>query len=1185
MAGLRKGTIYLTDQSIPQTPTANHKALYTLPTGVFVKDSSGNSVRLDDYDLIQSISGSLSYAISASYVSIYQGTLPVSTSGNIVSVIHSPINLSTTYPVVSLLCPSNDSIIYPLSVLSRTTTGFNIGLGGVPDQSGYFVDWFMAIGGASVTGNSSGSSIQDVTTITSSADNILISQIGSNYNLNVRDYISNSTVASLTGSLQYQIDNLPALSGSGSTGGIYGIESIPYNTDFVRITHPYTPLTVPPIISLSIPVSGDMLSVLGVTNLTTGSFDVILSNVTVLTGYKINWAMPFASEQQSITGDYVLTSTVAGLTGNLQEQINLKASDLDVVHLSLNESISGTKTFVTNITSPRGTGTGNEGFGNDSLISNSLGVNNTALGSYSLYNNTEGNFNTAIGYGALYFNTIGSNNVAIGYNSGLNENGSNKLYIDNAAGTSGTALIYGDFLTGELYNKGNRILTQVDGNTYTLLSTTALLTGNLQEQINNLPALSGSGSTGGIYGIESIPYNTDFVRVTHPYTPLTVPPLISLSIPASGDILSILGVTNITTDSFDVILSNVTDLTGYKINWAMPFASEQQFVDSDYTLLATTALLTSNLQYQIDNLQSSPSGSAATQIARVLGSTSSPYGYVEDLPSGYEEASGDLRPLVLFLHGAGEQGPGTNAVDLMNAIASNNSPHEMIRAGTELGRRFSTENAICLGPQSPTWWDVPTIHQFIEYAFIAYPSIDRSRVYIVAPSMGGAGTWGYLAAHGGNIAAAIPCCAASTATDATLAVGVAVWAFHAWDDPVTPLSNSVSWSNELARRVAGLPSPTNMMANYPYGDGSSTVAATNQTGEFTGGVWTWTAGVNSSIPKSPRLTIYTSGGHDGGWSPAVMNSQVWDWLFSQRRQTTNLETSSTEDGTSGGAAINAPNGGISCKKNAWIGGTLNALSIVAGGGPVSSFGNLNGAHYGQNCENLNAGSLAFTALSATSNAGTCLMGKASLAFNVFPNCEGKAFFFDSTGIAFLGSPVTVDSLLAETVHGVSFQTSISGNNERFGLDALHSLTTGQLNTAVGYQSLTANTAGDNNTAVGRSALQNNETGSFNTAVGVSAMEQGTAGSYNTAIGAFAGFTGGGTNSTAIGHNATVTLSNQVVLGDENITSTILRGLTQPLRTITNSNDPGAPGEICWDSSYIYVCVASNSWKRVELLSW
>jgi len=36
---------------------------------------------------------------------------------------------------------------------------------------------------------------------------------------------------------------------------------------------------------------------------------------------------------------------------------------------------------------------------------------------------------------------------------------------------------------------------------------------------------------------------------------------------------------------------------------------------------------------------------------------------------------------------------------------------------------------------------------------------------------------------------------------------------------------------------------------------------------------------------------------------------------------------------------------------------------------------------------------------------------------------------------------------------------------------------------------------------------------------------------------------------------------------------------------TNSDDPGIPGQTAYDSSYFYVCVSPNSWKRTSLSSW
>lgn len=36
------------------------------------------------------------------------------------------------------------------------------------------------------------------------------------------------------------------------------------------------------------------------------------------------------------------------------------------------------------------------------------------------------------------------------------------------------------------------------------------------------------------------------------------------------------------------------------------------------------------------------------------------------------------------------------------------------------------------------------------------------------------------------------------------------------------------------------------------------------------------------------------------------------------------------------------------------------------------------------------------------------------------------------------------------------------------------------------------------------------------------------------------------------------------------------------KTIPYSDDPGNQGDICWDTNYLYVCIATNSWKRVAL---
>jgi len=39
------------------------------------------------------------------------------------------------------------------------------------------------------------------------------------------------------------------------------------------------------------------------------------------------------------------------------------------------------------------------------------------------------------------------------------------------------------------------------------------------------------------------------------------------------------------------------------------------------------------------------------------------------------------------------------------------------------------------------------------------------------------------------------------------------------------------------------------------------------------------------------------------------------------------------------------------------------------------------------------------------------------------------------------------------------------------------------------------------------------------------------------------------------------------------------------RTPASAGAPGTKGDICWDTSYIYVCVATDTWERVAIATW
>ena len=141
-------------------------------------------------------------------------------------------------------------------------------------------------------------------------------------------------------------------------------------------------------------------------------------------------------------------------------------------------------------------------------------------------------------------------------------------------------------------------------------------------------------------------------------------------------------------------------------------------------------------------------------------------------------------------------------------------------------------------------------------------------------------------------------------------------------------------------------------------------------------------------------------------------------------------------------------------------------------------------------------------------------------------------------------------------------TSSGFNNTGLGSGALLEVDSGAFNTAVGSGALNSLIAATGNTAVGAFALSHN-TYNSNTAIGYQSLFFNSTGQENTAIGFHSGFntsphltdcsymtflgaettatTDGLSNSTAIGWGATVTASNQIMLGNSSVTEVITNG--------------------------------------------
>lgn len=168
---------------------------------------------------------------------------------------------------------------------------------------------------------------------------------------------------------------------------------------------------------------------------------------------------------------------------------------------------------------------------------------------------------------------------------------------------------------------------------------------------------------------------------------------------------------------------------------------------------------------------------------------------------------------------------------------------------------------------------------------------------------------------------------------------------------------------------------------------------------------------------------------------------------------------------------------------------------------------------------------------ATINNQTIKVDTGNTVFNktssTNPSGSNNAFYGFESGIA-----TTTGGTNSGFGHLDTLKALTTGNsNSAFGTGALKTLISGSSNTAVGYNSANAVNTGSGNTSIGASNAPALTTGSNNTFLGKDiAPSNLTTGSNNTFLGADTITNLNCTKSTAIGQGATITASNQVVLG-------------------------------------------------------
>jgi predicted peptidase len=134
------------------------------------------------------------------------------------------------------------------------------------------------------------------------------------------------------------------------------------------------------------------------------------------------------------------------------------------------------------------------------------------------------------------------------------------------------------------------------------------------------------------------------------------------------------------------------------------------------------------------------------------------------------EASSTTRPLILFLHGAGEQG-------LNNLNQINQNIDNLLAAAKQRG-------AYLFAPQTNIGWSSTAILNQMALMLdlaIAEQNVDPNRLYVTGISMGGGGTWTMINRYPDRFAAAVPIVGASGVDPANV-LHQAIWAFHPRDD-------------------------------------------------------------------------------------------------------------------------------------------------------------------------------------------------------------------------------------------------------------------------------------------------------------------------------------------------------------------------------------------------------------------
>jgi hypothetical protein len=275
---------------------------------------------------------------------------------------------------------------------------------------------------------------------------------------------------------------------------------------------------------------------------------------------------------------------------------------------------------------------------------------------------------------------------------------------------------------------------------------------------------------------------------------------------------------------------------------------------------------------------------AQVQTAKYVSMGPNTNGYYEYLPQGYNNNPGQTYPLILFIHGVGELGNGSQwdlPRLLYTGLAASINVGEL---PVSLNVNGQSHSFIVISPQFINWPNPNDIDGILNYVTSHY-RVNTSRIYLTGLSMGGGVVWDYVGASSANanrVAAIVPICGASWPEynrARTIAnANVAVWAHHNTHDPTVP----VGYTNDYISTINQSPSPNPMAKKSIYDvwshDAWTLTYNSTYRDEYGKTIYEWMLQYarGSAPPPGNQVPVANAGADQNTGSTAQLNGSAWD---------------------------------------------------------------------------------------------------------------------------------------------------------------------------------------------------------------------------------------------------------------------------------------------------------------------